>query len=81
MILVDTDESGTSWHKFLCVKVLVDIMKPLARGRLLNIGDKRYCIPFKYEKMPIFCFHCGVIKHINRMCSKTILGCMQGEEH
>lgn len=42
VLLVDTNESGMGWEKFLRVKVLVDITKPLGRGRLLNVGDKRF---------------------------------------
>ncbi|XP_041000319.1 uncharacterized protein LOC121246281 [Juglans microcarpa x Juglans regia] len=42
VLVMDTNESGTGWRKFLRVKILVDISKPLARGRFLNLGDKRF---------------------------------------
>lgn len=61
VIMVDMDGSGKGRGKFFRVKVLVDITIPLARGQVLNIGDKRVWITFKYEKLPNFCFHCGVI--------------------
>lgn len=28
-------------------------------------------LPFKYEKLPIFCIHCGVTKHAKKGCSKA----------
>lgn len=49
--------------------MIVDITKPLARGRFLSIGHKRFWISLKYEKLPSFCFQCGVIKHFKRRCS------------
>lgn len=69
VIMVDTNENEMGWDKYMRVKVVVDITKPLARSRFLNIGDKRLWISFKYERLPNFCFQCGIIKHFKRRCS------------
>lgn len=46
VLMVDTDEIGIGWGKFLRVKILVDISNPSVRGRFLNMGDKRFWISF-----------------------------------
>jgi hypothetical protein len=37
---VDVNSKGVGWGKYLRVKVMLDITKPLARGRLLKIKGK-----------------------------------------
>lgn len=40
MEVVDTDVDGIEWGEFLRVKILLDLTKPLSRGKKLNIhGD------------------------------------------
>lgn len=46
----------------------MDLSKPLSRGRRLKIGERSLWIPFKYEKIPKFCFRCRTIKHGNQGC-------------
>jgi hypothetical protein len=53
------------------VKIVLDLTKPLARRRLLHIPNRYIWIPFKYEKLPRFCFKCGVVKHGRLGCSKV----------
>ncbi|XP_040987632.1 uncharacterized protein LOC121235350 [Juglans microcarpa x Juglans regia] len=74
VLKVDTDSSGVCWESFLRIKVMIDLTKPLARGRFLNLGNSKYWIPFKYEKLPNFCYHCGKIKHAHGMCDKLDRG-------
>lgn len=37
---VDVNSKGVGWGKYLRVKVMLDITKPLARGQLLKIKGK-----------------------------------------
>ncbi|CAA0810071.1 Unknown protein [Striga hermonthica] len=50
------------------VKVKIDISKPLRRGLrvYLEAMKEEFTIPVQYEKLPDFCFICGLIGH--RMC-------------
>ncbi|KAJ0089496.1 hypothetical protein Patl1_14179 [Pistacia atlantica] len=66
---VDVGANGLGWGSFLRVKVEVELTKPLVRGRILRIGEQKYWIAFKYERLQNFCFKCGVLKHKNRGCS------------
>ena len=54
---------------FLRVHVEIDVSKPLYRGRrvALNDNNERW-ISFKYEKLPNFCYWCGLISHDKKDC-------------
>ena len=39
---------GLAYGPFLCIRVNIDIMKPLMCGKMV-------------EKLPIFCYPCGVL--------------------
>ncbi|XP_059436690.1 uncharacterized protein LOC132169721 [Corylus avellana] len=66
--IVDTDEKGIGWGEFLRVKILLDLRKPLPRGRKINVNGASVWIPFQYERLPKFCYTCGIICH-------GIMGC------
>lgn len=54
------------------VKVEVDSTKPIKTG--VNIGslqDGVLWVDFRYEKLPLFCFLCGIIGHGNLGCPKN----------
>lgn len=60
---VKTKEDGVGWGEYLQVRVSLDITKPLARGRFLKLNEAHTWVAFQYEKLPKFCFHCGIIRH------------------
>jgi hypothetical protein len=66
---VDVDANGMGWGEFLRVKIRLDLKKPLLRGRKLNVQGKQVWVTFKYERLPRFCFNCGVICHGKTGCS------------
>nr|XP_023898835.1 uncharacterized protein LOC112010714 [Quercus suber] len=52
---------------FLCVRVEVDISKPLSRGRKVGITeDSEIWVAFKYEKLPNICYWCGMVSHADK---------------
>lgn len=55
---------------FLRVRVSVNVSKPLSRGRKVLIGQgKEEWVSFKYEKLPNFCYWCGLVSHDVKECS------------
>ncbi|XP_042983285.1 uncharacterized protein LOC122312689 [Carya illinoinensis] len=66
---VDVKEDGSGWGRFLRVLIDVDLYKPLARCRTINVGGDKIWIPIRYEKLPIFCFSCGCIVHDKGGCA------------
>jgi hypothetical protein len=67
---VDTDRNGIGWGEFLWVKILIDLSKPLPRGRKLKFEGESTWISFQYERLLKFCFNCGVISHSHEGCQK-----------
>ena len=55
---------------FLRVRVEIDDSKPLCHGsKVLPNGDSEGWVSFKYEKMPNFCYWCGMVTHDDKECS------------
>ena len=50
------------------MRVVLDLSKPISKGRTIQVKDKPIWIGFKYEKLPKFCFKCGVVRHGSRGC-------------
>ena len=60
---------------FLRVKVEVDVSKPLCKGRKVALNDDtKIWVSFKYEKLPNFCYWCGMVSHVDRECDVWLSG-------
>jgi hypothetical protein len=65
---VDVGANGMGWGEFLRVKIRINLSKPLPRGRKINVEGKQVWIRFQYERLPKFCFQCGVVSHGLKGC-------------
>lgn len=65
---VDVAGDGAGWGRCLRIRVIINLHKPLERGRALQLGGKSYWVVFKYEKLPMLCFDCGRILHDKQGC-------------
>ena len=72
---VVVSESGVQWGKCLRVMVHIDITKCLVRGKNITIegGESKWVI-FKYERLPNFCYKCGLLNH-------ALKECIEGQEN
>lgn len=71
VIEVDVAEKGVQWSKCLRVRVTMDVMKKLLRGKKITIeGDEGRWVYFKYERLLNFCHNCGLLSHDLRDCSE-----------
>ncbi|KAL8492052.1 hypothetical protein ACS0TY_023609 [Phlomoides rotata] len=70
MEVVEIDKTSTmGFGRSIRVKVNLDITKPLKTGiNILNTDGRLVWIPFKFERLPSFCFLCGLIGHMKREC-------------
>jgi hypothetical protein len=57
--------------RFLRLKVLIDLRKPLKRGTVIKSQDRSLKVYFKYERLPNFCFVCGRIGHQLKECEEA----------
>lgn len=67
----DRGVSKIVWGRRMRIRVAINLNQFLMRGTkvLLGEGEERW-IEFKHEKLPFFCYFCGVIGHRYIDCSK-----------
>ncbi|KAL5758730.1 hypothetical protein ACOSP7_021341 [Xanthoceras sorbifolium] len=76
VVEVDTGSSGSYMGKYLRVRVEVDITKALRRGIRVLMGDpeEEVVVVLRYERLPNFCYFCGIIGHLVRDCTCNTKG-------
>nr|GMD01183.1 uncharacterized protein LOC109173053 [Ipomoea batatas] len=63
------------WQSFIRIRVRINITKPLASGmRIRRNGGDWSWVSFRYERLPNFCFICGLIGHTEKFCIKLFEG-------
>ena len=82
---VDVPDFGVQWGKCLHVRVRINVSKRLVWGKKISIegGESRW-VNFKYERLPNFCYECGMLNHAMKECLGKLMennqraeGCMQ----
>ena len=77
---VDVADTGVQWGRCLRVRVEIDVTRKLIRGRKINIEkEEARWVHFKYERLPNFCYRCGLLEHDQRECSES-MGFDKGDE-
>lgn len=70
---IETDENGVAWGKWLRMRVSINTSEPLKRGSSLTVsGGGSQKVAFRYEKLPDFCYVCGILNHTEQDCPKAI---------
>ncbi|XP_075656424.1 uncharacterized protein LOC142626476 [Castanea sativa] len=66
---VKVDERGFYLGEYMRVRVSIDAIKPLCRGRLVRVGgSSKIWVTFRYERMPIFNYWGGQMNHDEKDC-------------
>ena len=61
---VDTRSWMLEQAKFMRIKLNLPLEKPLRRcGKVASLEGESFCIQFRYERLPVFFFRCGVMGH------------------
>lgn len=67
---VDLEAREMEWGEFMCVRIRMDISKPLVQNKRQTIGTiESFWLTISYKRLLIFCFGCGVIGHSHKECS------------
>lgn len=71
VIKIDVDSEGKASGPFLRGRVTVELTKPLRRGVMLkpDRNSSPEWLDAQYEKLPFYCFSCGVIGHTEVECA------------
>ncbi|CAH9143378.1 unnamed protein product [Cuscuta epithymum] len=67
-ISFDESHFKEKWSPYLRIRVKMDVRKPLKKGSTLTKGGEGHWVDFKYEKLPSFCFICGIMGHSEKFC-------------
>lgn len=52
---------------FMRLRVRLDVCLPLKKGKVIILpGGVSTMVTFKFEKLPNFCFICGLLEHVER---------------
>ncbi|KAK5843370.1 hypothetical protein PVK06_005825 [Gossypium arboreum] len=72
LVAIDWKDRNRGWTEFMGLKVKINILNPLRSVvRLVGRnGVEMICI-IKYERLPAFCYYCGIIGHTIQKCKKN----------
>ena len=70
---MEKEDDSLAVGRYLCIKIRLDIRKPLMRGVTVCVEkkgeeDKLDWCPLVYEFLLDFCYTCGSISHIDKVC-------------
>jgi len=59
--------------KFVKIKMLFDVSHPIRAGMYIeNQVDGVTWVDFRFENLPMFCFYCGLVGHIEENCTEKL---------
>jgi hypothetical protein len=65
----DKNNNTSFYRQYMRVKVRVDVRKPLRIEKKIVVnGGAGGVVKFKYEKIGLFCFVCGILGHSETKC-------------
>jgi hypothetical protein len=65
----DKNNNSSFWRKYMRIRVRVDVRQPLKKEKKVKSEGGEWCmVKFKYEKLGIFCFVCGLMGHAENKC-------------
>ncbi|XVF67281.1 hypothetical protein PTKIN_Ptkin10aG0108200 [Pterospermum kingtungense] len=62
--------SQKEFHKFIRVRIRLDVRLPLKRFKKIKGAEGMARVTFKYDRLPTFCFICGLLGHMDKFCPK-----------
>lgn len=70
----DAKNNSNFWRSYMRIRVRRDVRKPLKRGKKVRLDDGEVkTVRFKYERLTVFYFLCGLLGHPDSSCEKLFL--------
>lgn len=67
----DAKNSSSFSRTYIRIRVHIDVRKPLKRGKKIRRDEGEVkMVKFKYERMSVFYFYCGMLGHADTSCEK-----------
>ncbi|XP_039136996.1 uncharacterized protein LOC120274516 [Dioscorea cayenensis subsp. rotundata] len=70
LLKIDEFTLSMSRSRYARVCLEIDLSKPLKQGFWLGDDENRVFVVVLYEKLPTFCYHCGMVGHGSNLCSR-----------
>jgi hypothetical protein len=65
----DKNNNSSFWRQYMRIRVKIDVRLPLKKDTKVMDKEGKWCtVKFKYEKLGIFCFVCGIMGHAENKC-------------
>lgn len=61
-------ETGSSRDRPIKILATINLDKLLLRGTNIKLDDVMCWVDFKYEQLADFCYYCGKVGHLDRVC-------------
>ncbi|TXG72493.1 hypothetical protein EZV62_001072 [Acer yangbiense] len=70
LVDIDVGVTGECFGKYMRLKVVIDVSKPLQRFLRLDLqgNGMESLLLLRYEKLPEYCFNCGLLGHSYQVC-------------
>lgn len=69
---MEIEDDVLGLDRFRRIRLMIDVSKPLRRyQRIKDKKGKEVLVEYKYERLPYFCFACGIIGHSEKDCLKV----------
>jgi hypothetical protein len=65
----DKNNNSSFWRQYMRLRIKIDVRVPLKKETKVKDRNGNWCtVRFKYEKLGIFCFVCGIMGHAENRC-------------
>ncbi|KAK6148365.1 hypothetical protein DH2020_019277 [Rehmannia glutinosa] len=69
----DGNNNSAIWRAYMRIKVEIDVRLPLKRFKKIRRLEGDWTIvSFKYERLGVFCYICGLMGHGEQFCEKRL---------